>query len=46
MTMRQLRRIARINDIDELNALDDASVANIKAGDDAFSQQAKAPENS
>ena len=37
--MRQLGRVAGVDDVDKLDALDDASSANVKASDDAFGQQ-------
>ena len=38
MTMRQLRRIARVDDVDKLNPLDDAPRAYVQAGDNSFGQ--------
>ena len=43
MTMRQLGRIAGVDDVHKLNAFDHTAIADIQTGDDSFRQQSRAP---
>jgi hypothetical protein len=43
MPMRQLRRIASVHNIHELDALHHPSTTDVQAGDDPFSQQVTSP---
>src|SRR6266403_6160061 len=45
MRLRQRGRIARVAQVQELHALDDASAVNVEACDDAFGQHIKAHKN-